>query len=139
MMAAGAADLFLFLGSIMEHGIVQSTPLTIATQTRIVAFAKAVEISLCRLTLQTAVVLESTDGDVSVVRAAAQGLIHCLGVVHLAVTNAALLSAKTFATAVGILDELFGGDELYAAIHYVAPCHFFRISMLAYELQLGGQ
>ena len=139
MIAAGAADLFLFLGSIMEYGIVQRSALTIATQTRIVAFAKTVEIGLCRLALQAAKKLEAADGNVSVVRAATQGLVHRLGVVHLAVANATYLFAEAVMTTVGSLDKLFRWDELDTVIHHIAPRYLFRIGVLAQQLQLGSK
>ena len=138
-MAAAAAYLFLFLESVMEQGIVQRPAFTIAAQTGIVTLAKAVEIGLCRLALQTAGHHEGADGDVSVAGAATQRLIHSLRVVHLAVAYVALLPTEAVATTIGILDELLGGDELYAAIHHVVPRHLVWVGMLAKQLQLRGQ
>ncbi len=101
-MAAAAANRFLFCGSILQQCIVQRAALAIEVQTWVVAFAEAVEICLCRLALQMAEAHECLHGDVSVAHAAAQGLVHRLGVVHLAVAHAALLAAETVVAAVGI-------------------------------------
>ena len=138
-MAAAAAYLFLLRGVIGEHSVVQGAALAVAVQTRMVALAKAVEIGLSCLALQAADRHKIFDGDVSVVGAAAQGVVHGLWVVHLAVAHTALLAAETAGAAVGIGDELLRGNELYAAIHHVAPCHLRRVGMLAKKFQLGRQ
>ena len=66
-----------------------------------------------------------------------EGLFHCLGIVYLAVANAARLLAEAQTATVGILDELLRRDELDAAIHHIAARHLLRISMLAQQFQLG--
>lgn len=123
----------------MENNIVQRASFIIATQTGIFADTEAVKIGFRGLAFQTAIYHESADGDVSVAYAAAEGFVHCLRVVHLAVAYTALQATEPVAAAVGILDELFGGDKLDAIIHHVAPSHFLRVGMFAQQLQLRSQ
>lgn len=111
----------------------------IAAQAGILAFAEAVEVFPRRTVFQSADELEHLDGGVAVVNAAAQGLVHCLGVIHLAVAHFAFLQAEAVGAAVGIGYELLRGDELDAAIHHVASCHLGGVGMLAQQLQLGSQ
>ena len=138
-MAAFAANLFLYCGSLLEYGIVKRAAFTIAAEAGIVAYAEAVEIGFCRLALKTAVVLESADGDVSIVDAAAKCFIHGLGVVHLAIAYTSLPFSEAVAATVSILDELLAGNEFDASIHDVAPRHLLWVGMLAQKPQFGSQ
>jgi hypothetical protein len=83
--------------------------------------------------------LEGLDGDVPMMDATPQGIVHRLGVVQLAVAYAALLTAEAVVTTIGILDELLGRDKLNTAIHDVVGHYLFRVGMVAQELQFGSK
>ena len=94
------------------------------------ALTKAVKITLGRLELQSAEYLEGLDGDITMIYALPQSLIHRLLVVHLTITYSAFLTTETMTATISILHELLGRNELNAIVHHIAPQHFLRVSMI---------
>lgn len=76
------------------------------------ALCQAVKVLLSGVTFQTAADSEYLDGGEALLEAAAQSLIHSLGIVHLAVAYRALDAAETQPVGADLSDKVLGGDEL---------------------------
>ena len=81
-----------------------------------VALCQAVEELLGGVTLQAAADPEYFDGGEALLKTAAQSLVHCLGIVHLAVAYRSLDAAETQSVGADLSDKVLGGDEIDAAI-----------------------
>ena len=69
----------------------------------------------------------------------AQGFVHSLHVVHLTVAYAARLPAETFKRAVGLFNELLGGNVFNTAVHDITGCNLVGFGMLAQQFEFGGK
>ena len=95
------------------------------------ALAEAVEIGFGRVALQSAEYHKLWNRRIAQPHAATQSLVHCLFVVHLAVTHLFLTLAIAFAVLASFLDELLGRDELNARIFNVSAMNGLGVGMLA--------
>ena len=77
---------------------------------------------------------EGADGGIAVAATLAQGLFHCLRIVHLAVADTGLHAAEALERTVGIVHELSGGDEFYAIVDHITSEHFVGVGMVAQQL-----
>lgn len=96
-----------------------------------VALAEAVEIGFGRVALQSAEYHKLRNRRIAQPHAATQRLVHCLLVVHLAVTHLSLTLAVALAILATFLDELLGRDELNARIFNVSAMNGLGVGMLA--------
>lgn len=101
-----------------------------------VALCQAVEVLLGGVTFQTAADSEYLDGGEALLETAAQGLVHCLGIVHLAVAYRALDAAETQPVGADLSDKVLGGDELDTVVPDVAARHRLGVRMLSRQFQL---
>ena len=101
-----------------------------------VTLCQAVEVILGRVTFQTATDPEYLDGGEALLEAAAQSLVHCLGIVHLAVAYRTLGAAETQSVATDHFDKVLGGDEIDIVVLDVAACHRLGVRMLACQFHL---
>ena len=103
-----------------------------------VALAEAVEVLLGGVTLQVAVVHEGADGGVAQGHALAQGFVHRLLVVHLAVAYGGAAFAESLPVVASLLGEILGGGEVDSGIDDVFSRDGFGVAMLTYEPQFGS-
>ena len=102
-------------------------------ESRMVALAEAVEVLLGGVALQAAVVHEGADGSVAQGHALAQGFVHRLLVVHLAVANWCAAFAESLLVVAGLLGEILGGGEVDSGIDDVFSRDGFGVGVLANE------
>ena len=100
-----------------------------------VALCQTVKILLGGVTFQAAADPENLDGGEALLKTAAQGLVHCLGIVHLAVAYRPLDAAETQPVGADLSDKVLRGDELDTVVPDVAARHRLGIRMLARQLQ----
>ena len=79
-----------------------------------VALCQAVEVLLGGVTFQAAAYPEYLDGGEALLETAAQGLVHCLGIVHLAVAYRTFDAAETQSVGADLSVKVLGGDEIDA-------------------------
>ena len=94
------------------------------------ALAEAVEIGFGRVALQSAEYHKLWNRCIAQAHATTQGLVHCLFVVHLAVSHLSLTLAIALAVLATFLDELLGRDELNARILNVSAMNGLGVGML---------
>ena len=100
------------------------------------ALCQAVKVLLGGVTFQTAADSEYLDGGEALLKTAAQSLVHCLGIVHLAVAYRALDAAETQPVGADLSDKVLGGDELDTVVPDVAARHRLGVRMLSRQFQL---
>ena len=95
------------------------------------ALAEAVEIGFGRVALQSAEYHKLWNRGIAQPHTAAQGFVHSLLVVHLAIIHLFLTLAIAFAVLATFIDELLGRDELNARIFKVSAMNDLGVGMLA--------
>ena len=104
-----------------------------------ITLAETVEITLGRVTLQSAEDHKLRNGYVTQFHAASQCLVHCFLIVHLTVAYLRLTLAITLSVAATLLDKFLGRDKLYACIDDIPAMNRFGIGMLTQQFQLWGK
>ena len=101
-----------------------------------VALCQAVEVLLDGVTFQTAADPEYLDGGEALLKTAAQSLVHCLGIVHLAVAYRALGATEAQSVGADLSAKILGGDVIDIVVNDVATRHRLGIRMLSRQFQL---